>query len=348
MDTASIERLLMPITYGRHLARRFPVGPLLDGTGLTLADLEDRDRRITVGQALQYVRNAIDLAPEPDWYLEWASTLSDHFHGPISLALMSAPSLGDALDAFARYFPGRVPYLHLQGRRDGGFHYVELCPLIDLGRCRPLLVETPLIILEQYLDMAYGVDFSAARIELDYPATFYADRYGRYFKSAVRFDGSRCALAVPEAWLARRNLDYLESSWAHAIAQCEATLSSPSERNTLADVRRYLSAAYATPKRMRSLPTLDEVAQALRVAPRTLIRRLRGLGTSYQDLTDEFLKTRAVELLGNDGRMVKEVAAELGFSNPANFGKAFKRWYGTSPGGYRARWGRPEAGAGQK
>jgi AraC-like DNA-binding protein len=32
---------------------------------------------------------------------------------------------------------------------------------------------------------------------------------------------------------------------------------------------------------------------------------------------------------------VREIAASLGFDNPANFGKMFKRWFGTSPGKFR-------------
>ena len=52
---------------------------------------------------------------------------------------------------------------------------------------------------------------------------------------------------------------------------------------------------------------------------------------------DEFLRIRAVELLANDRIKIKEVAAALGFNNPANFGKAFKRWYGIAPGNYRVR-----------
>ncbi len=44
--------MLMPETYGRHLARRFPVAPLLAGAGLNPQELEHRDRRITVGRAL--------------------------------------------------------------------------------------------------------------------------------------------------------------------------------------------------------------------------------------------------------------------------------------------------------
>ena len=54
-------------------------------------------------------------------------------------------------------------------------------------------------------------------------------------------------------------------------------------------------------------------------------------------MMDEFLSARATELLANDTIKIKEVAAALGFQNPANFGKAFKRWYGISPGGYRER-----------
>ena len=79
------------------------------------------------------------------------------------------------------------------------------------------------------------------------------------------------------------------------------------------------------------------MARHLHLAPRTLIRRLRRLGTTYQAIMDDFLRARAAELLVNDRVKIKEVAAALGFNNPANFGKAFKRWYGVSPGGYRAQ-----------
>ena len=336
MDSSAIEDLLMPATYGRHLARLFPVDKLLAGTGLTADHFAERERRITVRQALQYISNTLALADEPDWYLAWAGTMADHFHGPVSFALMSSPTLGDGLDAFVRYFPARIPYMHMQGRRDGEVFYAELCPLIDLGAAQPLLVETPLIVLQQYLRTVYAVDFSAARIELNYPAPHYAERYARYFKGPVSFGAARNALVLPLAWRELRNLDYHESTWSHAQRQCEALASSP-ERTTLGEVRNHLCRAFERDDRRRALPTLEEVASALHLAPRTLIRRLRRLGTTYQAVMDEFLRTRAAELLANDRVKIKEVAAALGFHNPANFGKAFKRWYGISPGSYRAR-----------
>ena len=166
MDPAAIEQLPMPVTYGRHLARQFDPEALLAGTGIKPADLDDPGLRITVRQALRYVENAIALAAQPDWYFAWVTGLSDHFHGPMSLALSTAPSLGDAIDAFTRYFPSRIPYLHMQRRTDATNVLVELIPLIDLGTATALLVETPLLVLIRHFETVYNVDFAAAALEL--------------------------------------------------------------------------------------------------------------------------------------------------------------------------------------
>jgi AraC-like DNA-binding protein len=151
----------------------------------------------------------------------------------------------------------------------------------------------------------------------------------------VHFGHSFNALVIPAAWRELPNLGYIESTWAHAIRQCDDTLASTRERETLGALRACLCRSFENAERQRPLPTLETVAGQLHLAPRTLIRRLRRLGTNYLAITDEFLRTRAAELLANDRITIKEVAAALGFDNPANFGKAFKRWYGIPPGRYR-------------
>ncbi|MGR8919324.1 MAG: helix-turn-helix domain-containing protein, partial [Gammaproteobacteria bacterium] len=298
-------------------------------------DLDDRKLRITVRQALRYINNAIRLAARPDWYFDWVGGLSDHFHGPMSIALSSSPTLGDGIDAFVRYFPSRIPYMHMEGREHEERCIVELAPLIPLGAATPVLVETPLLILVRYLESVYDVNIADATVELAYPPTAYVDCYRQHFRCEVRFDAAHHALTIPAAWRGRSNLGYIESSWAHAVAQCEAMMGSSRERETLGDVRAMLCRAFERPDRERPLPTLAEIADGLHVAPRTLIRRLRGLGTTYQQIVDDFLLARARELLENEELTVKQVAAALGFDNPANFGKAFKRWSGQSPGNYR-------------
>ena len=337
MDQQRIEDLWMPVTYCWHLAREFPPEPLLEGTGLTLADLEGPVDRIRVSQLLTYSRNAIALgAARPDWHLGWAGRLADHFHGPISVAMMSAPTLGAGLDAFLRYFPSRIPYMHMQGRIEGDRFAAELRPLIDLGVALPLLIETPLVILHSYVRTVAGVDMKAAALELAYKPPAHRALYGRYFDGPVRFDQSRYALVIPAAWRDLPNPGRMEVAWRHALRQCDQTRACAVERDTLGAVLSYLHGASEADRRRRAAPTLEEVAEALHISPRTLIRRLRRIGTTYQRVVDEFLKARACELLANERLRVKEVAAALGFDNPANFGKAFKRWCGTTPGGYRA------------
>ena len=335
MDSHVVEDLLMPATYGRLLVRLFPPDALLADTGLTVADFAEPDRRITVRQALQYIRNTLTLAEEPDWYMSWINTLTERFHGPVGFALWSAPTLGEGLDVFLRYFSARLPYLHLQGRVQGEHFIAEICPLIELGVATPLLIETPLLVLQQYLHTAYGVDCRALLVELNYPPTAYAARYARHFKGPIHFNAGRNALVLPKVWRNLRNLEYHESTWSHALQQC-ASLASSAERTTLGELRDYLCRAFDVVDRGRALPTLEAAASGLHLTPRTLIRRLRVVGTTYQATIDEFLRARACELLRNEGIQIKEVAAALGFQSAANFGKAFKRWQGISPGGWRS------------
>jgi len=335
MDLEAIRDLPMPATYGRHLARLFEPRALLAGTGLTVADLERPGGRLTVRQALQYIGNALALGDRPDWYMAWGASLSDHFHGPVSLALMAAPTLGASLDTFIQYFPARIPYIHMQGRREGGRFHAELRPLLDLEAAEPLLLETPLLVLQQYLANVYLVPLEESVVHLAYPPPPHADLYRRYFHGAVRFDAARTALDIPSAWRDIANLGYTAATWAHALQQCDTMTGSSAERDTLGRLRLFLARAFEVEERARALPTLAEAAAALHLAPRTLIRRLRRLGTTYQQLIDDFLRERATELLANEQAMVKEVAAALGFTNPANFGKAFKRWTGSSPGAWR-------------
>ena len=337
MERHAVESLLMPVTYGRHLVRLFDPDQLLAGTGLSAADLDQTDGRITVKQALQYVRNTLFLAEQPEWYLAWAKTLTDHFHGSTSIALVSAPTLGDGIDAFLKYFPSRVPYLHMQSRTQDEYFIAELCPLIDLEETEPMLIETLMIIIQQHFETVYEVNFEEAELRLRYPATDYADRYQEHFNCTVNFGAASNALVFPSKWRSLKNLGSVESTWAHAIAQCEATMASSRSRETLGEVRTYLCRVFENKNRGRPLPKLNEVADHLHLTPRTLIRRLRDLGITYQEITDEFLRLRAEELLSNDELTVKQVANRLGFHNPANFGKVFKRWHGVSPGVYRTR-----------
>jgi AraC-like DNA-binding protein len=75
-----------------------------------------------------------------------------------------------------------------------------------------------------------------------------------------------------------------------------------------------------------------------------LNRRLRAAQVSYQQLVDDARKARAAHMLAAGRQGVDVISSALGFGNPASFVRAYRRWYGTTPGaGRRRRAGRARA-----
>lgn len=97
-------------------------------------------------------------------------------------------------------------------------------------------------------------------------------------------------------------------------------------------------------------PTLAAVAGELHLSERTLQRRLAEQQSSFTDLLDAVRHESALAYLREQRISVGEVGYLLGFSTPSSFFRAFKRWTGTTPQGWRlglAGRGRPDAtGAG--
>ena len=70
---------------------------------------------------------------------------------------------------------------------------------------------------------------------------------------------------------------------------------------------------------------------------RTLQRRLQEEGTSFQTLLDDTRRELAEQYLAQPGMSLLEIAYLLGFADPSNFFRAFRRWFDATPGEYRAR-----------
>lgn len=67
----------------------------------------------------------------------------------------------------------------------------------------------------------------------------------------------------------------------------------------------------------------------------TLRRRLKAEGQSFGTIKDELRFVIAQKLLQEKKLSIAEVAAELGYSEPSAFYRAFQKWVGRSPGQFR-------------
>jgi AraC-like DNA-binding protein len=80
---------------------------------------------------------------------------------------------------------------------------------------------------------------------------------------------------------------------------------------------------------------LAAIAKELEMTARTLQRHLAAHATSFTVLLDEQRRALAPEMLAEPGANVEQVGFRLGYSEPTAFIRAFKKWYGTTPGNYR-------------
>jgi AraC-like DNA-binding protein len=69
---------------------------------------------------------------------------------------------------------------------------------------------------------------------------------------------------------------------------------------------------------------VDRVAAHLRMSTRTLQRRLRDLGFSFEEIVDDVRRVEAIRLVATGDGSAIEMAFMLGYSDQAHFSRAFR------------------------
>ena len=84
-------------------------------------------------------------------------------------------------------------------------------------------------------------------------------------------------------------------------------------------------------------PDIESTASIASVSVRTLQRKLATAGVTYSDLVQQARYEEASRMLINGDAKVIDIAYDLGYEDPSNFSRAFRRFAGASPCEFRAR-----------
>ncbi|MBU7436215.1 AraC family transcriptional regulator [Paraburkholderia fungorum] len=175
-------------------------------------------------------------------------------------------------------------------------------------------------------------DLAPIRVSLSSPYVDLKAEYEDFFRCQVSFGEEEASIEFDDFTLDRRlpNADssLLELGRNHA----EAMLSRLNKLDSLAQsVRAMMGARHFTEV------SCAEVAKNLGISHRTLQRRLAEVGHTFRELFEAARMDEAFHLLTQSSLSLSQIADNLGYSEPSAFSRAFRNWFGVSPGQQRSK-----------
>jgi AraC-like DNA-binding protein len=288
--------------------------------------------RNDLNDQLRIYENANTLSRKPGLGLRLGARLHVGHHGVLGHALLCSENVRRALGILVRYTAIRGSFLGFRLRIQGRVATLSAFDAMPLGRLHETAVEEMLALLAQKEPWAAGPLLEPIEIGIDYPAPAHRAMYERVLECPLRFDADAVEWRFP-AKLLDAPLELSNAEMARLCEQrCEMMLTRLGAAGGFVD--RVRMELLSDPHRF---PDLEAVARAVHVSPRTLRRRLKEEGSSFREVLNQVRKNLALDYLERSNLSMEEIAALLSYEDAANFSRAFRRWMGDTPGGYRAR-----------
>jgi AraC-like DNA-binding protein len=329
---AGFARGLLDFAVGRGVDRRTLAGR----AGLDLEAVADQDRRIPFPRYVALMRAAKDLTGDPALALRYGEQVDIAEVSIVGLIGLAAETMLEALGQLNRYVPlivetangGSGERFQLVRDRDGLW-------LVDArldGGDFPELTESAFAQLVSGPRRIGAPPFVQA-VEVTHADPGYRAEYERIFQAPVSFGAARNALRIAPGWVEHRVERLPRYVFGVLTGRADELMESlASEGSTRGRVEACL---------LRRLHTgeaaADAVARSLGMSRQTLYRRLKAEGASFEQVLAQLRRRLARDYLAGGRVSVGETAYLLGFSDPAAFSRAFKRWTGMSPSEARNR-----------
>ncbi|MDR3415294.1 MAG: AraC family transcriptional regulator [Nevskia sp.] len=328
-------RNTLRVTYSRlflELARERGIHAevLLAGTGLQPAAFDRPDLWISSRQAARMVHNAMAVPGNDALGIEYGLRMRATAHGFLGYAVLSCDRLVDAIDLTIKYFRLRTHDVGLNLSMVDGAAVLEAHEIRSLGSLRRFYLECLMIGVAALIWSELGLQRLDFELWLDWDEPPYFAPY-RERLPGVRFGMPSVQLRIPGAYLQRPLAMADRLAAKQAVEQCERELMEAG-MEAVDVVPRVRAALRAGPE---GYPGIDAVAAGLFMSTRTLKRRLHASGASFRDLLNETRHKEALRLMQNSNLELQQIAERLGFSNPAAFTRAFRRWTGRPPSAAR-------------
>lgn len=331
MPTSDEEHSL-PAAHALHLAElieRWGVSQdrFFGELGLSVHALAQPGARMSIPTCVQIIERARQLTGERALGIHLGMQMRASAHGYLGFAAMSAATVREALELAMRFSPTRTTAIALGLQMDGDQAALVIDERADFGPARDFVIAALVVGIWQIGNALTGRALTGTA-EFAFPALDYFAPFQRFGRMRFSQPANRLVFEAAGLDLPLVMSDRVASRLAQE--QCERELEALRPEVQLASRVRALLADGD-----RGFRSLEEVAARLGVSPRTLKRRLALQGVAFSTLLEEEQRDRALMLLRSPELSLDEIADRLGYSDVANFTRAFRRWTGSTPAAYR-------------
>jgi len=301
---------------------------LLLEAGFDLDDLTGRDTRCPLTKMGNLWRVALEATGDPAFGLKLTKQYKLPMFHALGYGLGASSTLKEMFERVARfshvvsdaveyrfYRRGSEYHLIMHSTTDVPFESIDALVGMYIGLCRSLS----------------GREFAPLMVELRRPQPPVVAEFEQRWRAPLRF-GAPLDRLIFDCEGLERALDTGNPEIARQSDEISARYLARIERhNVEARVREEVMQRLAGDE-----PSQEEVASALNMSARTLQRKLGGSNTTFKDILDETRHTMALAYLSTPEHSIREITYLLGFACTSSFTRAFRRWTGVSPSGWRS------------
>ena len=317
------------------LARGADRGALLSAAGIDPPDLEDHDRRLPLDLYRALVGAARALTGDPAFALHYGETVDLSEVSVVGLIGLASETMAEAFRQLQRYSRLMVDI------ETGGKDRFELVWrgshlwLIDNRTDPNDFPEQTEIAFAQMVTgcRAFGVDPFALEVRFTHADPGYLGEYERILRAPVMFEAGENAMRLDQRFLHHPIAVQPRYAFGILTQHAETLL----ERRKSQQTTRGRVESLLVPILHTGDVGVERIAGSMGLSRQTLYRRLRAEGVTFEQVLDVLRHRLALDYLGGSKVSINEIAYLTGFSDPAAFSRAFKRWTGKSPSEMRGR-----------
>lgn len=301
---------------------------LLCEAGIKNSDLDDPNSRINVGHMTQLWQLAARESDDPCFTLRLADLARADMFSGLSLAMMFSETAGEAIERMCRYSAVASSAAHLE-TRPGKNNSLEVTFHLHMPVAGEAL-EAFMACGGRILKQITQDKFRPQEVHFSHDKSAFRAQFEAFFEAPVFFNAPVCKFVVDEPML---RLPCYQSN-PELVQSMDRWMKEYLERTDSLTITGQV-------QKLLLKGTIDgnvdqgAIARQLGMSTRGLQRELEKEGYSFRELLEKAKREMAEELLLRPELSLTDICHLLGFSDQSNFTKAFKRWTGKTPSGYR-------------